>query len=405
MPYFNYTAVDKNGSEVKGAIEAQTREDVARRIQEIGYRPTEIKETKPPKKSAIRIPFLQKKLSAEKLIIFTRQFISLLHAGVPLLQSLQILSLQAEDPHLKKSLTEITLDVEGGKTLSESMQKYPAIFPVIYVTTVHAGEVSSTLPELLKEVVSYMEFDLETKRKLKAAVRYPIMVVCALTTAFVILMVWVVPKFIHLFEQFGSKLPLPTRILLWTNHVFQEYWLTLLIVIISLAIGLKLTLLSEKGRYFFDYFILKLPISGKIIKKIIISRFARLLYTLYKSGIPILNAFTIIENTISNKLLLQDLLLMEESVTRGTGIASALKNSRIFPPMVQSMLSVGEESKSLDVMLEEISNHYDREVGYLVENLESMIEPILLAFLGAGILFLALAIFLPMWSVYRIVGH
>lgn len=397
MPTFEYKAIDQNGSEVIDVLEAPNEDAVAGKLQQRGYLPITIKSQK---SDSSKIQFFSKrKIKEEEVIVFTRQMLTLLKAGVPLLSALEALTEQAENETLKEIIQKVYVDIESGLSFSDALKKHPKVFSELYINTVRAGEMGGALDEVLERMALLMEHDLETRSRVKAAMRYPIIVVVSLILAVVVLMLLVVPNFIDLFKKMGVELPLPTRMLIGAYYGLTNYWYIIISVIVVSAVAFYKYKNTEKGAYNWDQFLINVPVFGNLNLKTAMSRFTRMFETLNSSGLPILQTLDISAKTVGNRVVGGEIENAAYGILQGEGIAGPLSKGKIFPPMVIRMISIGEQSGSLDDMLLNISKHYDSEVEYAVKNLTSMIEPILTVGVGIIVLFLALAIFLPMWSL------
>jgi type II secretory pathway component PulF len=400
MPQFVYKAVTPQGNVIEDKMEAANVQAVAEKLQQFEFLPLKIS----AKGGGLQRDIFNSapKVKIDDVIVFTRQLVTLLKAGVPLLACLDALGEQTENKGFKDIIRAIYRDVESGVSFSEALGKHPKVFEPLYVSSIRAGESGGALDEVLERLSELLEHDRETRARVKAAMRYPIIVIVSMVVAFFALMLLVVPKFIAMFEKVGLDLPMPTRILVFLYGIISTQWYILLLVIIALVIGFKLWIKTERGRYVWDGLVLKIPIFGPLILKTAMSRFTRMFETLNSSGLPILQTLDIVSGTVGNAVIGREIQKASLGIRQGEGIAVPLKQSRLFPPMVVRMISIGEQSGSLDEMLLNVSKHYDMEVEYAVKNLTSMIEPILTVGLGTIVLFLALAIFLPMWDLTKL---
>ena len=400
MPIFEYRAINDEGKVVQAAVEALNTGVVAEQLEKLGYIPLKISEQKG---SLLNFDLFGKrdKVKTDDIILFTKQLVTLLKAGVPLLSCLEALLEQADKPGLRKTIEELYSDVESGISLSEAMAKHPSAFPNLYVHSIKAGEMSGALDKVLERLALLLEHDKATRSKVKAAMRYPIIVVSSLCVAFLILITLVVPKFVVMFTKAGVQLPLPTRILIGINEIIHNYWHVGIVTIVVVIIGFKQYIKTEQGCFHWDNFKLKMPLFGNLTHKAAMSRFSRMFQTLNSSGLPILQTLEIVAKTVGNLAVGKEVERASLGIRKGEGIAAPLKQSKMFPPMVIKMISIGEQSGSLDDMLLNISEHYDLEVDYAVKGLTTMIEPLLTVALGVIVLFLALGIFLPMWDLTK----
>ncbi|KAA3618081.1 MAG: type II secretion system F family protein [Calditrichaeota bacterium] len=400
MPLFSYKAINTNGIVVEDTVEAASSIAASDKLRSIGYHPLNIKS----KNAGLNLEiFNQKaKIKTDDVIVFTRQLVVLLKAGVPLLSCLDALAEQAENESMRDIIMKIYVDIESGISFSEALSKHPQAFEKMYINTIRAGEMGGALDKVLARLAELMEFDRETRAQIKSAMRHPVIIVVSLTVAFISLMLFVVPKFIDMFAKLGVNLPLPTRLLIAMYTIISGYWYIVGGVLIASIIGFKLWVKTPSGAYNWDLIKLKMPIFGALIMKSTMSRFTRMLETLNSSGLPILQALDIVSKTVGNEVIGKEIEKAALGVRKGDGLAVPLRQSKLFPPMVIRMISIGEQSGSLDEMLLNISGHYDVEVDYAVKSLSSMIEPIITVMLGIIVLFLALAIFLPMWDLTSI---
>ena len=397
MPLFKYKAISPSGVVIQDTMEAESAQIVAEKLDKQGYLPLRISQGKIGKKLDIS------RVKLDEIIIFTRQLVTLLKAGIPLLSSLEALSEQTTSEKMKGIIREIYMDIEGGASLSEALAKHPRVFSRFYINSVRAGEASGSLDDVLERMGSTLQYEKERSSAVKSAMRYPLIVVIAICIAFVVMTTVVVPKFIPIFSKFGAELPLPTRILMGVSSFIKKYWYVLLSGLGGLSLGFMNYIKTDRGRYQWDSLKLKLPAIGPLVLKTSMSRFARMFETLNKSGLPILQTLDIVSKTVGNVVVGREVEKAIRGVRKGEGIAKPLKESKLFTPMVVRMIAIGEQSGSLDQMLASIAEHYDLEVDYALKKLTSMIEPLLTVGIGAVVLLFALAIFLPMWDMLGII--
>jgi len=380
-------------------MEADSPPAVAAQLDSMGYFPISITEKKGFSFDDLVSRFERVKI--EDLIFFTRQLLTITKSGIPLLSGLKALEQQTENKKLKHVISMIAKDVDQGKSFSSALAKYPDIFPELYVNMIEAGELGGTLDDILDRLIFTLEFNMKTSTNLKAAMRYPVFVVVSLCVAFGIVVTLVIPKFSVIFERSTMDLPAPTRIMLLLNFVVQTYWYYLLFGIGMVAIAFFIYIRQESGRLNWDHLKLRIPIVGPIFLKIYMSRFSSMLETLSRSGVSIDTALDVVSRTLGNAYLALKTREIAEKVRSGRGITDSLRESDIFPPLVVRMVFTGEESGSLDDMLREVTNYYEREIDYSVSRLSSYIEPVLTVGLGIMVLFMALAIFLPWWDMIK----
>ncbi len=399
MPTFKYRARDRVGKAIAGTIDAPGTDIARLRLGEMGYIPIALKEGKAKQLS---IGFLRPKIRPKDIIVFNRQLSTLFAAGIPLLRAIEALEEQIENKTFKEILQQVTTDIQAGSSFSDALAKYPKVFSDIYVAMVRAGEASGTLDDILKRLATLAEHDAETKAKIKAATRYPKIVIGVMLIAVVILMKFVVPNFVQIFETVQLELPLATRMLLGANHIFAEYWYILFGGAGCIFFAFNRYTNTSLGRHQMDTLKLKAPIFGPIFLKVAMSVFSRTMATLNRSGLPIIKNLEICADVVENVVVSKVVNDLKESVKRGESMAITMRKSKIFTPMVIQMMSAGEESGELDDMLVKVSEYYDMEVDYAIKNISSLIEPLLLAFLGAMVMFLMLAIFMPMWDMVKL---
>ena len=345
------------------------------------------------------------KVPLKELIIFTRQFSTLFSAGISIVTIFDRLKDHVRHPKLRKALISIAKDVDAGSSLYLAFNKYRDIFPAFYIGMIKVGEEGGVLDVVLKRISAILETQLQTENKIKAATRYPKIVLTAIGFAFFILLTFVIPRFVSLFQRFNATLPLPTRILIHANYIFKNYWWLILIFIIGLVIILKKYKETPEGKKKIDLLILKIPVFGDLIKKIYLARITRVLGLLYQSGIPINRGFEIVSETTGNEIFNEELKKIRKVIVSGTNISRAVRLSFLFPPIVGDMIEAGEESGNLDEMLFKVADYFDEEADYIIQNLSTFIEPILLVFIAAMILTIALGVFLPMWDMVNIFRH
>lgn len=403
MPTFKYRVRDKSGKSIAGTIDAPNVQMAGDQLYTLGYFPISIEEIGEAISldlSALLTRFQKVKL--DELIVFSQQLSTLYKAGLPLLSGLESITQQVKNKKFKMTLEEVRKQVEGGSTLHGAMSKYPEVFSTIYVNMVRAGETSGMLGEALDRFITLSDRELRTQQRVKEATRYPKIVILSLTVAFAVLLTFVIPRFAQIFAQFKTPLPLPTRIMIGINTVFQNYWYLVLIVVFGIPILLRRYLRTESGRYFWDRLKLRIPVFGPIFLKIALSRFAYTFAMLNRSGIPILQTLEITSTTINNINLSQSIEEISRNVREGRSLADAMRETEKFTPLIIQMVSVGESSGTLESMLMRITEYYDIEVDNLIKKMSTYIEPILTLFLGVVVLFLALAVFLPWWNMAKL---
>ncbi len=405
MPSYSYNALAEDGRAKKGSIEAESLESANNLLSSKGLMPTNVKEEA---KSAKGFTWesIQEQLTpikAPDLILFTKQFRTMIRAGVSMMQILQILQQQTENLKLQKILGKMQKDVNEGLSLHEAFKKHPKVFSVLYCSMVEAGEASGALPEILDRLTYIIEHEYKVKSDIKSALQYPIIVISFLVIAFVVLLTFVIPKFVNIFSNAGLKLPLPTKICMALYQLMANYWLLIIGGIFIFVALLVLILRTKQGQFLKDSILLKVPIVGGLLLKAAISRFASIFSILHSSGVDILDSMDILSGTIGNAAVSHELEGIKNRLEEGRGIAGPLMAAKYFTPMVINMIAIGEETGNLQDMLQEAASHYDTEVEYSMKKMSEAIGPLLTVGLAAVIGFFALAIFLPMWDLTTMV--
>jgi type II secretory pathway component PulF len=385
-----------------GMMEADSRGVVAQHLFSTGYVPVSIKmEGMGYDISKALERYLR--IRPEDIVVFNRQLATLIKAGIPILQAFDVLSQQTAHSRLRRAIMEMHRQVEAGSSLSDAFGQHPAIFSEIYVSTVRAGEAGGFLDQSFDRLAAMAEHDAETAAKVKAALRYPMLVLVAMGVAVVVVTAFVIPRFAQLYSSFHATLPLPTRMLISFSQAVQRYWFVGIGLLAGIFIGIYQYIRTETGRAKWDSLKLKLPIFGPLLLKISLSRFAHILGTLIKSGIPILRALEIVSFAMGNVILLRSVEGIREQVEKGGSLSEMMSANPLFPPLVSHMVSIGEKTGDLDLMLQKVSEHYDMETNYAIRNLSSTLEPVLILGLGAILVLLALSIFLPLWNMAQLI--
>ncbi len=405
MPTYKYEAMDTSGGEVKDSVEAMNEEEAQQKIKQMGYFVNKITEQAGTKKKGKKAAVGRKKkgrvftiggVSTKALCTFTRQFSTLQDAGLPVLRSLRILEHQMKPGVLKNALMDVVEDVEGGSSLSEAFGKHPKCFDRLYVNMVKAGEAGGALEVILQRLAEFKEKAQALKRRITGAMIYPIVVILVAVTILTFIMVFIIPKFEKIFKDFNMQLPTLTLMLMSTSRWFAQYWYSLPLFPLCFWLLIKLIRLNKTGSYALDRMYLWIPIIGGLIEKTIVARTMRTLGTLVSSGVPILEALSIVRETCTNAVFERMYQRVYESIREGDTIAQPLKESRLVDDMVVNMIDVGEETGDLDTMLYKVSDVYDEEVKVLVEGLLAMLEPLMIVFLGVVIGTIIVALFMPL---------
>ena len=402
MDTFKWQGKNRQGKKLSGEIEALSESVVTLSLRKQGV--TNLKVRKKAKDIEINIPFLKAKVPEKDVVVFTRQFATMINAGLPIIQCLEIQSSQQENKEFKRVLTTIKEDVEKGETLADALKNHPTVFDSLYANMVEAGETGGALDVILGRLAFFMEKNMKLKKKVKGALVYPASVLTVAVIVIAIMMIFVIPSFQKMFSGFGAELPLLTQIIVNISHFIRSN------IIIMLA-GLFLTVFilkrlyknSDKVHYFFDNMFLKMPIFGPLLRKVAVAKFTRTLGTMISSGVPILASLDIVARTAGNVVLEKAIMNTRESISQGKTIAEPLMDSGIFPSMVVQMISVGETTGALDQMLNKIADFYDDEVDTAVSAITSLIEPLLMVFLGGILGTMIVGMYLPIFKMGEVV--
>lgn len=393
MPVFVYEGKFADGTIKKGELEAENKNAAQAILRRQRITPSKLKNK--PKEIVLFKPGVKPK----DIVIFTRQFATMINAGLPLVQCLDILGSQADNPTFKEVILKVKTDVESGTTFAEALGRHPKIFDNLYVNLVAAGEIGGVLDTVLNRLAQYMEKAEALKAKVKGAMTYPLIVLAVAFLVVAILMIFVIPTFNDMFTQFGSALPGPTQIVVDMSNFFRTKWWVMIIVIIAVIAGFKFAKTQERSRLELDRLALKLPIFGPLIKKVAVAKFTRTLGTMITSGVPIMDGLEITAKTAGNKVVENGIVAVRKAISEGKSMAEPLHDTGIFPGMVVQMISVGEATGALDQMLSKIADFYDEEVDTAVEALTSALEPMLMVFLGGLIGFVVVAMYLPIFKM------
>lgn len=406
MPFFAYKARSASGELLQGVMEGADSGAVANQLFATGVTPVDIVQTKRAVTASSDISlwqrFSEKKVSSMDVQLFSRQMYTLLKAGVPIMRGLAGLQESAVSPAFGRVIKDVRESLDAGRELSAAMARHPAVFTPFYLSMVRVGEMTGRLDEVFLRLFDHLEFDRDMRARVKSATRYPTFVIVAMILAMVIVNVFVIPQFVKVFASFKAELPLMTRILIGTSAFTVAYWPALLALSIAGVAGFKAWLRTVPGRYNWDRLKLRFPVAGKILLKGTMARFARSFALSSSSGVPIVQALTVVSQTVDNAYLSSRVDQMRDGVERGESILRTSVAAGVFTPVVLQMIAIGEESGSLDELMDEIAAMYEREVDYELKTLSAQIEPILIGFLGAMVLVLALGIFLPIWDLGRV---
>ena len=405
MTTYAYAVRDRAGKLINGTLDAETTAVVATKLKSMGYAPVSIKESNAGLQKEIKIPgFNKSKVKLKDLAVMSRQFATMINSGLSLLRSLNILSEQTENKELARVLGEVRNEVETGNSLSQALAKHsPKVFPPLMVNMTKAGEIGGFLDSVLLQVAENYEAEVKLRGKVKSAMTYPVVVFVMAILAVLGMLMFIVPVFAGLFSSLGGTLPLPTRILVAMSNGLKTFFPLLLIAFIAFVVTWSKIRHDEKVRNIVDPMKLKLPVFGPLFQKIALSRFARNLGTMMRSGVPILQSLEIVAGTTGNVVLGVAIKEVQESVRSGETIAGPLKNHEVFPAMVVQMMAVGEDTGALDQMLMKISEFYDQEVEATTEALTALIEPLMIAFLGAVVGSMIVAMYMPIFKIFDLI--
>jgi type IV pilus assembly protein PilC len=403
MARFAWEGKNRGGAKVSGDLEAPNEAFVLAQLRREQISPIKIR-----KKGAdinITLPWKgDKKVSQKDLAIFTRQFATMIDAGLPLVQCLDILGAQQENATFKKVLVRVKEDVESGSTFADALGKHPKVFDPLFINLVAAGEVGGILDTILSRLAEHIEKAMKLAKKIKGAMVYPSTIVAVAVIVTVVLLLYVIPIFARMFKDFGAALPAPTMLVLRISEVTQRYFLAFVVFFFLLWAAFRYYLSTESGRRNVDRLLLRLPVVGSLLQRIAVARFSRTLGTMVSSGVPILESMDIVAKTAGNKIIEEAIVKARGSISEGKTIAEPLAESHVFPPMVTQMVAVGEATGALDVMLNKIADFYDDEVDSAVEALTALLEPLLMIFLGVVIGGLVIAMYLPVFKLAGVVG-
>jgi len=352
----------------------------------------------------MRLP-LKDRIGVKDISVFTRQFATMINAGLPMVQCLDILSQQSDKEFLKESIGRVMTDVEGGSTLAEAMAKHPKIFNQLFVNMVEAGEAGGILDVILARLAVFLEKLDALQRKVKSALTYPTVVAVVAIGATAFMLIFIIPTFAKMFSDFGGKLPLPTQIVIMLSNFLRNFWWAIIAVVVGVIVAIKQYYKTDAGHLAIDRMLLKVPVLGMVIRKGAVARFTRTLGTLISSGVPILSGLEITARTAGNRVVEQAVLATRDSISQGNTISDPLKQCGVFPPMVTQMIAVGEQTGALDEMLDKIATFYDSEVDTAVDALTAVIEPVMIVIMGVVVGGMLIAMYLPMFKLVTIVGN
>lgn len=402
---FDYAVRDRTGRVVQGKLDAESEAAVAQRLVAMGYAPIKVSAANAGMKREITIPGFGKKVKLKDLAVMSRQFATMINSGLSILRALSILTEQTENKYFAQILTEVRNDVEAGNSLSSAMSKHVNVFPPLMVNMTKAGEVGGFLDQVLMEIARNYEAEVKLRGKIKSAMTYPTVVFVISILAVMVMLIFVVPVFGSIFKSLGGTLPAPTQLLVALSHAMKFLAPLGIIAIIATWQVYRRVKHKERVRRVIDPIKLKLPVFGNLFQKIALSRFCRNLGTMMHAGVPILQSLNIVGEAAGNVILEDASKAVMESVRQGESLSRPLTEHAVFPAMVVQMMSVGEDTGALDSMLHKIADFYDQEVEAMTEALTALIEPLMIAFLGGMVGSMVVALYLPMFKVYQLVGN
>lgn len=401
MPVFNYQGRNQQGELVSGQLEGASADAVASQLNSRGLVPLDIQEllaTAPTSFDAKKL-FQKRSINLEELIIFSRQMYSLSKAGVPIIRALRGLAGSVKNELLQETLFDVADTLESGVDLASSLNRHPKIFSDLYVSVVHVGENTGRLDLAFKQVAGYLELERDTKKRIGEATRYPMFVILAIVIATAVINVLVVPAFSKLFESFNADLPWQTQFLIWCSNFTINNWYWILAVVVGTLLAGRYYIQSDAGRLAWDRAKLHIPLVGGIFERINLGRFARTYAMVARAGVPVVQALTVVANAVGNSYVAERINTMRHNIERGESFSRTAHSSGLFSPLVMQMIVVGEETGSMDELLDEVADFYEQEVDYDLKSLGAKIEPILLLVVAGMVLVLALGVFLPMWDL------
>ena len=397
---FLYKARNPSGKLVGGKVAAENEASARELLRKRLYYVVEIKPA-PQSKGMSFASIGKKRVKPQDLAIFCRQLATMVQAGMPLLSCLNVLGQQSDNETLRETATSLSASLEEGKTLSESLREFPKIFPGIFVSMMEAGELGGAMEEVLERLATQFEKDAEIKAKVKSAMTYPTVIIGIAIIAIAVILAFVLPAFTVMLKDMNAELPLPTIIVIGLSDFLRDYWYMMIPLLVGVFFCFRQYTRTAKGRRVYDKMMLSMPVFGILIRKMIVARVNRTLSSLLRSGVPLLQALVIVRNIAGNQIVAEAILSAEASVRGGEGLAKPLEKSKVFPPMVTKMIAIGEDTGALDTLLDKVAQFYEREVDTMVAKLSSILEPVLIVFIGVTVGGILMSVYLPMFSVIQ----
>lgn len=395
MPVYVWEGRARDGRVNRGEMEAPNEDTVVSELRSQQIVATRVKK----KARDIKLFALGKKVKIKSVVLFSRQFATMIDAGLPLVQCLDILASQQDNPTFKRVLSEVKADVSAGSSLARALAKHPAVFDELYVSLVAAGETGGILDTILNRLSTYLEKSMRIRRRVKGALMYPLVVLTVALIATTVLLLFVIPVFGEMFKEFGSELPGPTQVIVSLSDFIRNNFILIILFIIGAVLAIRAALRTKQGREAWDRFSLKMPIFGELLRKNAVAKFTRTLGTMISSGVPILDSLEIVAKTSGNKVIEHAVMKTRDRIAEGKTIAEPLSETGVFPPMVVQMITVGEATGALDVMLSKIADFYEDEVDATVDTLSTLIEPIMIVLLGGLVGGMLIAMYLPIFKL------
>ncbi|QYK13319.1 type II secretion system F family protein [Shewanella rhizosphaerae] len=402
MPVYQYKGRDAQGNAVSGRLDATTQSAAADQLLSRAVIPLELVEAKVAREFHLGSLF-KSKVGLDELQIFTRQMYSLTRSGIPILRAIAGLSESSHSKRMKDALNDISEQLISGRPLSSAMNHHPDVFDALFVSMIHVGENTGKLEDAFIQLSGYIEREQETRRRIKAAMRYPIFVLMAVALAMVVLNIMVIPKFADLFARFGADLPWATKLLIGTSNFFVNYWYLLLLALVGCFVGIRYWHNTEKGEQQWDRWKLKIPAVGSIIERSTLSRYCRSFSMMLSAGVPMTQALSLVADAVDNAYMHDRIVAMRRGIESGESMLRVSNQSQLFTPLVLQMVAVGEETGQIDQLLNDAADFYEGEVDYDLKNLTAKLEPILIGIVAVIVLILALGIYLPMWDMLNVV--
>ncbi|GIU08166.1 MSHA biogenesis protein MshG [Shewanella sp. c952] len=402
MPSYQYRGRSAQGEQVTGQLDASSESVAADQLMSRGVIPLELSLAKEVKQFSLKSLF-KGKVALDELQIFTRQMYSLTRSGIPILRAIAGLSETTHSQRMKDALNDISEQLTSGRPLSSAMNQHPDVFDALFVSMIHVGENTGKLEDAFIQLSGYIEREQETRRRIKAAMRYPIFVLIAIAIAMVILNIMVIPKFAEMFSRFGADLPWATKLLINTSSIFVNYWPVMIVVLIASFVGIRYWHSTEKGERQWDRWKLNIPAVGSIIERSTLSRYCRSFSMMLSAGVPMTQALSLVADAVDNAYMHDSIVAMRRGIESGDSMLRVHNSSQLFTPLVLQMVAVGEETGQIDQLLNDAADFYEGEVDYDLKNLTAKLEPILIGFVACIVLVLALGIYLPMWDMLNVV--